>query len=138
GRMVRLVQPSVDEQYAAAFLRWGLDVDGTAEAEVVARLGREPDVVVQELIAGLDAWMLERRRQKRPEAQWQHLLRVAEQLDSSERHRRVRGWLHGGSPPPPGGAAGGGGGGGAGAAGACAGGGGGRGRGAVRAAAART
>jgi tetratricopeptide (TPR) repeat protein len=98
GRTVRLVQPSVDEQYAAAFRRWGLDVDGTAEAEVVARLGREPDVVVQELIAGLDAWMLERRRQKRPEAQWQHLFRVAERLDSSERHRQLRAWLLGGSP----------------------------------------
>src|SRR5260370_11411132 len=61
GRMLVLAQPSVDEQYAAAFLRWGLDVDRTAEAEVGERLSQEPDVVVQELIAGLDAWMIERR-----------------------------------------------------------------------------
>src|SRR5262249_4801540 len=54
-----LAHPGADEQYAAAFRRWGLDVDGTPEAEVVARLGAEPDAVVQEMIAGLDGWMLE-------------------------------------------------------------------------------
>jgi tetratricopeptide (TPR) repeat protein len=94
-----LAQPGADEQYAAAFGRWGLDVDGTAEAEVVARLGAEPDAVVQELIAGLDCWMLERRRQQRPEAQWRCLFRVAEQLDGSERRRRLRALLAGGAPP---------------------------------------
>jgi serine/threonine-protein kinase len=94
-------QPSVDEQYAAAFRRWGLDVDGTAEAEVIARLGAEPEVVVQELIAALDGWMLERRRRKRPEAEWRRLFRVAEQLDRSARHRGVRTLLVGEAPPRP-------------------------------------
>ena len=93
-----LAQPSADEQYAAAFLRWGLDVDGTAEAEVVARLGAEPDSVVQELIAALDGWMLERLR-NRPEAAWRRLFRVAEQLDGSERRRRLRSLLISGAPP---------------------------------------
>src|SRR5207253_9747125 len=83
GRMLVLAQPSVDEQYAAAFRRWGLDVDGRAEAEVAERLRQEPDVVVQELIAGLDAWMMERRSRGRPEAEWRRLFRVAEQLDRS-------------------------------------------------------
>jgi serine/threonine-protein kinase len=100
-RMVALARPSVDEQYAAAFRHWGLDVDGTAEAEVVARLGAEPDVVVQELIAGLDGWMLERRGQNRPEAQWRRLFRIADQLDRSERQRRLRALLVGGSLPRP-------------------------------------
>src|SRR5262245_23807492 len=99
GRMAAPAQPSVDEQYAAAFRRWGLDVDGAPEALVVARLGAEPDTVVQELIAALDGWMLERRRQKRPEAQWRRLFRVAEQLDRSERHRWLRTLLVGASPP---------------------------------------
>jgi tetratricopeptide (TPR) repeat protein len=89
----------VDEQYAAAFRRWGLDVDGTAEAEVVARLGAEPGAVVPELVAALDGWMLERRRRKRPEGQWRRLFRVAEQLDRSERHRWLRTLLVGESPP---------------------------------------
>jgi serine/threonine-protein kinase len=100
SRMLVLAQPNVDEQYAAAFLRWGLDVDRTAEVEAAERLGREPEVVVQDLIAGLDAWMLERWR-KRPEAEWQRLFRVADRLDRSERHRRLRALLVGRSPPRP-------------------------------------
>jgi tetratricopeptide (TPR) repeat protein len=98
GRMAVVAQPSVDEQYAAAFRRWGLDVDVTAEAGVVERLGQLPDVVVQEVIAGLDAWMMERRRQERPEAEWRRLFRLAKHLDRSERRRRLRAWLVGGSP----------------------------------------
>jgi Flp pilus assembly protein TadD len=93
-----LNEPSVDEQYAAAFRRWGLDVDGTSEDEVVERLGKEPQVVLQELIAALDAWMMERRRRGRPEAEWRRLFRVAEQLDQNKRHGRLRAWL---VPPSP-------------------------------------
>ena len=74
-------------------------MDGTAEADVVAKLGAEPDVVVQELAAALDSWMLERRRLKRPEAEWRRLFRVAEQLDRSERHRWLRALLAGESRP---------------------------------------
>jgi serine/threonine-protein kinase len=92
-------QPSVDEQYAAAFRRWGLDVDRATEAEVVERLRQEPEVVVQELIAGLDAWMMERRRQKRPQAQWRRLFRVADRLDQSDQRRRLRALLVADSPP---------------------------------------
>jgi serine/threonine-protein kinase len=95
---VGLAQPNADELYGAAFRRWGLDVDGTAEVEVVARLGAEPDPVVQELVAGLDGWMLERRR-NRPEAEWRRLYRVAERLDGSEPRRRMRALLVGGAPP---------------------------------------
>jgi hypothetical protein len=80
GRMTALAQPSANEQYAAAFRRWGLDVDGSPEAEVLARLRQEPGPVVQELIAALDGWMRERRSQKRPEAEWRRLYRLAEQL----------------------------------------------------------
>jgi serine/threonine-protein kinase len=98
-RLASPAQPSVDEQYAAAFRRWGLDVDRTAEADVVARLGAEPDAVVAEVIAALDGWMLERRRQKRPEAEWRRLFRVARQLDRSERRRWLRALLVGESPP---------------------------------------
>jgi serine/threonine-protein kinase len=98
-RLRLLAQPSADELYNAAFRRWGLDMDHTAEAEVVARLGAEPDAVVQELIAGLDGWTLERRLRNSPEAQWRRLFRVAEQLDGSERRRRLRALLINGAPP---------------------------------------
>src|SRR5262249_46606139 len=71
---------------------------GTAEAEVVERLRQEPNVVVQELIAGLDGWMIERRR-NRPEARWRRLYRMADQLDHSDLHRRLRALLVGEVPP---------------------------------------
>ncbi|MBN9522896.1 tetratricopeptide repeat protein [bacterium] len=93
-----LAQPSVDDQYAAAFRAWALDVDAAPEAEVVARLAEEPDGVVQELIAALDNWMLERRL-RRADAGWQRLLRVAEQVDRNEQRRRLRVLLVATAPP---------------------------------------
>jgi serine/threonine-protein kinase len=90
--------PSLDEQYAAAFRRWGLDVDRTAEADVGARLRQEPEGVQQELIAALDAWMLERRLRGSPEAKWRPLFRLAEQLDPGVRNRPLRAWLVGETP----------------------------------------
>jgi serine/threonine-protein kinase len=99
GRVKERARPSADEQYAAAFHGWGLDVDGTAEADVVARLGAEPDPVVQEVIAALDTWTLARRRRHRPEAEWRRLSRIADRLDHSERHHRLRALLVGESPP---------------------------------------
>jgi serine/threonine-protein kinase len=98
GGITVLAQPSLDEQYAGAFRRWGLDVDETAESEVVARLRDERAVVVQELIAALDAWMTARRLQGRPEAEWRRLFQVAERLDRDDRHRRLRALLVGESP----------------------------------------
>src|SRR5262249_52521052 len=96
--LVGLALPSADELYGAAFRRWGLDVDGTAEDEVVRRLGAEPAPVVQELVAALDGWMLERRR-NRPEAELRRLYRVAERLDGSDLRRRMRALMVGGAPP---------------------------------------
>ena len=92
GQSIVLPQRSSDDQYADAFRRWGLDMDGTPEAEVVARLSAEPDPVVQELIAALDSWMLVRRL-THPEAEWRRLARIADQLDRSEPHRRLRALL---------------------------------------------
>jgi serine/threonine-protein kinase len=106
SRPAVLTPPSWDEQFAAAFRHWGLDVDGTPEAEVVERLGAEPDPVAKELIAALDGWMMERRRQGRPEAAWRRLVRVAERLDRNGRHRRLRAVLVEWSPPRPEGVAG--------------------------------
>src|SRR5262249_61423586 len=81
--------------------RWGLDVDATTEAEVLARLCAEPDAMLPELIAALDGWMLERNRRNRTEAEWRRLFRVAEQLDRSARQRWLRTLLVGQSPPRP-------------------------------------
>src|SRR5262249_48382291 len=75
GQWRSIAGRDVDKQYAAVFRHWGLDVDGAAEAEVVARLAAEPEPVVQELIAALDAWALWRRL-NRPGADWRRLFRV--------------------------------------------------------------
>src|SRR5262249_37476868 len=99
GRLIWVAQPGWDEQSAGAFRRWGLDGDKKAEDEVVARLDAEPGVMVQQLIAALDNWMLERRRWHRPEAEWRRLFNVANRLDHNERHRQLRALLVGGYLP---------------------------------------
>jgi hypothetical protein len=61
GELMRLVSqggPSVDEQYDAAFRRWGLEINRAAEGEVMDKLRAEPEVLVQTVVAGLDHWML--------------------------------------------------------------------------------
>jgi tetratricopeptide (TPR) repeat protein len=96
-----LAEPSAEEQYAAAFRRrWpDVDVDKQAESEVAACLRQEPEIVAQGVIAGLDAWMLDRRMEKRSEVQWRRLLALVERLDTSEPRRQLRALLIGETPP---------------------------------------
>jgi serine/threonine-protein kinase len=99
GRVIAVAEPSVEQQYAAAFRRrWPeVDVDNQEESEVAARLRAEPEVVLQGVIAGLDGWMLE-RRQKGDEAKWRRLLGLVERLDPSEPRRQLRAVLIGANP----------------------------------------
>ncbi len=93
GRMMMaLAEPSVEDQYAAAFRRRWPDVDMEKQAEsvVAARLQEEPETVVQGVIAGLDGWMLEQWRQKRAEATWWHSLGLAERSDHNEPQRPLQ------------------------------------------------
>jgi Flp pilus assembly protein TadD len=99
GRHTVLAAQGVDESYASAFRDWGLDIDETKESDIVARLRAEPDVVLQEVIAGLDNWMLLRRQERRPEAEWRILYRLANEVDKNEHHRRLRALLAGESMP---------------------------------------
>jgi Flp pilus assembly protein TadD len=99
AQLAALAKPSLDERYVTAFRRWGLEVDRLPEAEVVRRLQREPAVLVQEVIAALDSWTLERRAQARrgkmrPEG-WQRLLRLANRLDRNDQRANVRALLSG-------------------------------------------
>jgi tetratricopeptide (TPR) repeat protein len=90
GRMAVQAEPTVDEQYVAAFHRWGnLDIDRGSEAEVAARLRQQPEVV-PEVLAALDSWMRERWRQKPDGAKWRRLFLVADQLDRNPRSRQLR------------------------------------------------
>jgi tetratricopeptide (TPR) repeat protein len=113
GRMLAAAEPSVDQQYARAFQRWGLDLGRTPEDEVVALIQDEPAPVVQEVIAALGAWMVERRGthlatapgEKAPEGEWERLLRLADRLDDSPTRRRLRALLARGARPQVGTAA---------------------------------
>jgi superkiller protein 3 len=99
GRLV-LDEPSADQQYAAAFRKWwDLDLDKAPESEVMRRLQQEPELVVDDLIAALDAWMLERRRKNHPAGEWRRLVRLAERLDRNGQRRQLRALLVGGLPP---------------------------------------
>jgi predicted Zn-dependent protease len=91
--MMALATPTVEEQYEAAFRRWGLEINTAADAAVVARLREQPEPVVQELIGGLDAWMLHRRGQRSPRSDWRRLYRLVEQLDQSAQRRKLRSLL---------------------------------------------
>jgi tetratricopeptide (TPR) repeat protein len=106
GAVTALAELSVEEQYAAAFRRWGLDVDHTDEAEAVARLRDEPEALRQGAAAGLDAWMLHRRGGKLPEAEWRRLYWLAERVDGDEGRRQLRTFLVSEVPPRPEGVAG--------------------------------
>jgi serine/threonine-protein kinase len=92
GFMVELSEPSADEQFADAFREWGLDVDATPTAEAAARLRGRPASVVVEVVAALDEWASERRRQGKPQgkprAEWQRLADLAAALDDPDPKRR--------------------------------------------------
>jgi serine/threonine-protein kinase len=88
GAMTAVAEPTADDQFAAGFRRWGLDVDGTAPSEAAAMLKARPVVVVTEVIAALDEWASERRRQAKPQAEWQRLADLAALLDGEPGSKR--------------------------------------------------
>jgi tRNA A-37 threonylcarbamoyl transferase component Bud32 len=87
GRVRALGPMSVDEQYAQAFRDWGLDIEHTPETAASARLRAEPEIVVHQVVAGLDTWILHRRQAN---SDWPRLLRLAEQLDRNETRQQLR------------------------------------------------
>src|SRR5262249_50104988 len=81
-------EPSADDQFAAAFRDWGLDVDATSVEEAAARLKGRPAAVVTEVVAALDEWASERRRQGKAPVEWQRLADLAAALDDQPDSRR--------------------------------------------------
>jgi tetratricopeptide (TPR) repeat protein len=98
GLMTALAEPGVEAQHVEAFRRWDPTLDWTAADKVVARLRQEPEPVLQEIIAALDAWRLTWEMAKRPQVQGR-LLRIAAELDQSPMRRQVRALLA--RKPPP-------------------------------------
>jgi Flp pilus assembly protein TadD len=70
-----------DFAYAKVFQDYGVDVDGLSATAVAERLGKKAPAFVLEVAAALDDWAMERRRLKRPAAEWQRLVAVARALD---------------------------------------------------------
>jgi serine/threonine-protein kinase len=92
GTMMALDEATADEQFAAAFRRWGLDVDTMSPNKAAGLLKMRPALVVTEVIAALDEWASERQRQGQAKPQWQRLSDLAalldEQPDSKQRELR--------------------------------------------------
>jgi serine/threonine-protein kinase len=95
GLMMAIALPTLDDQYAAAFRTWGVDVNRTPEAEVVKQLRAELEPVLADIVAALDAWMLARRTLRESARDWRRLLRIARQLDPSGRRGELRALLSG-------------------------------------------
>jgi Flp pilus assembly protein TadD len=94
-----LAEPSLEEQFAAAFRAWEptFDVDVLPTAEAAARLKRRPPAVVTEVIVFLDQWVAERRRQGDSAAPWQHVADLVAALDEpGSRRGELRALLAGG------------------------------------------
>jgi serine/threonine-protein kinase len=92
GRKMVLIKPNADEQFAAAFREWGLNVDTTPTVAAAALLRKRPPAVRIEVIAALDQWATERRRQRKPKAEM--LAALAEALDDfSPRRGELRALL---------------------------------------------
>jgi tetratricopeptide (TPR) repeat protein len=80
----------VDQHYAQAFQRFGIDVEELDPADAAGRI-RERSVSV-ELAAALDYWALRRRDHTSDgeDEKWQRLARVAQLADPDERRQQVR------------------------------------------------
>jgi hypothetical protein len=63
-----MAEPTAEEQFRAAFRAWDatFDIDLLPTEALAARLKERPPAVVMEVIAALDEWANERRRQRRP------------------------------------------------------------------------
>jgi serine/threonine-protein kinase len=85
GAIAALADPTVEEQFAAAFRRWEPDFGRLSPDEAFAVLKGLPPPVVREVVAGLEAWMLNRRQRR---GDWRPLLELANRLDPQRRELR--------------------------------------------------
>ena len=79
-----------EREYAAAFRKYGLDVETLDVDDVGRRIAAQPAAVALELTAGLDSWALCLRARCPPSKQWERLLAVARAADPDEHRDRLR------------------------------------------------
>jgi serine/threonine-protein kinase len=90
GVVVQLVLPDADQQFAAAFRAYGLDVETLPTEETAARLRKRPKAVVVEVAAALDDWAFERLRKKGDSRQ---LVALAQAIDPDPKRAELRTFL---------------------------------------------
>jgi serine/threonine-protein kinase len=93
GRVVPDSTP--EEQYAAAFREWGLDVDRAEPAAAADQLRGRPAVVRAAAAAALDEWAVVRWRAGRPRADARRPLELAAAVDDQSQRRELRALLDG-------------------------------------------
>jgi serine/threonine-protein kinase len=87
GQALALEEPTADEQFAAAFRDWGLDVDQAPAEQAEQRLRDRPPTVLAGVAAGLDEWAAE-RQVKAPTAA-RRLANLADAIDPDRRELRA-------------------------------------------------
>src|SRR5262249_32198113 len=92
GVALAWVDPDADEQFAAAFRDWGLDVDATPTEDGAAGRGGRRAGVRAEVVTALGRWASQRAVNKRPAPSWRRLLDLAEALDRAPGSRRHELW----------------------------------------------
>jgi serine/threonine-protein kinase len=92
--LLRTHGPDYDRVYKGVLILLGLDVDNTTPEKAAEWRKARPSVVVTEVVAALDRWASERRRQGKPAAYWRPLAVLARLLDDapdpSGRRRELR------------------------------------------------
>jgi serine/threonine-protein kinase len=84
----RFADETADPAYAAAFRRYGIDVQKLPVEEAAARIRARP--IREQLAAALDDWVLMLRRLRAGEGRWRRLLRVARRADPDRWRNRFR------------------------------------------------
>ena len=88
-----LTATGVDTGYAAAFIKYGLDVDATPTDQAAARLKQRPVAVIAEVVNMLDAWASVRRDLKLDATKVRALLNLATSLDTDDYRNQIRAML---------------------------------------------
>jgi tetratricopeptide (TPR) repeat protein len=85
-------RPETDREYAKAFQAWGVDVEQADVAVAAAQFRSRPPAVVEEVVAGLHAWAVYRRKEF-AQGDWKRLLELAGAIDPDPRRAELRAFI---------------------------------------------
>jgi serine/threonine-protein kinase len=79
---------AADDDYAAAFRKYGIDPEVRTMSETAARISISP--IKEQLVQALDWWNLAQRGNKKPDAGWRRLTEIARRVDPDPLRNRMR------------------------------------------------